>query len=321
MQLLFQRLDDGQDNIILQQDPTNKNWLFIPLETEEDRKASLDPLQKRKEALEKKLSADASNNPTDKDKAIQREINEIDVKIGDLRPVDEYGDYRGKEGEVTKDYETKDSQGRYVYDQTIGIVDLAALEKSPGKNGAYFQKSTGNEEQAAFIEGHKTLLTENPDLFGGYRFDKDDNLEFVPDMEVPVDAPTSGKQTGITHNKAQIADFYLNKAQGQALLDSYINTENLDGQLESLIGGDSGEYYLENNLLGQDLADDAFVDIASMTDEQKKDEIRRFMLQQILGTTRKLYAKGDATKLGKEANEDFKEVIVGSGNNQRTFIF
>jgi len=239
LQLLFQRLDDGQDNIILQQDPTNKNWLFIPLEMEEDRENKEAPLNKRWDDLANQLSDDWQNNPTERDKIILREQTEINEKILDLRAVDKYDTYRSKEGDVTSSYNTEDPKGGYVYDQTIGIVDLAALEKTPGKTGSYFQKSTGNEEQAAFIEGHNTLLTENPGLFGGYRFDKDDNLEYVPDMEVPVDAPVSGKQTGITHNKAQIADFYLNKAQGQALLDSYIDTENLDGQLESLIGGDS----------------------------------------------------------------------------------
>ncbi len=36
MQLLFEKLDDDDDNVVLQQDPSNGNWLLIPVATNQD---------------------------------------------------------------------------------------------------------------------------------------------------------------------------------------------------------------------------------------------------------------------------------------------
>ena len=67
----------------------------------------------------------------------------------------------------------------------------------------------------------------------------------------------------------------MNK-EGASMINAYINEDNLEGQLEGLLGGDADMYY-DNNMVG-----DQYVDFGNMTPAMMKSEISRIMVQNIV---------------------------------------
>ncbi len=303
LQLLFAKMEDGQENIIIQQDPTTKNWVLIPLDTEKDRKSMGEELDERMKSLENKRRSGGTAEDTQYNTALDREIKELeeekdkiyDAATDTYKPEESYEKYR-------------DGKEHYNYDPTIGVIEMANIQPIHGGSGNQYFAHAEEVEQEDFLERHNKLLQENPNLFGTYKFNQDGTLDFNDK------APTGASQGGQTYSSAQVADYYLNRG-GVALLDSYLNEDNLDGQLESLIGSDVGEYYLDNAAKGGK----GFVDFEDMTPEDKKDEIRYLMLNKILETNPKLYDKSDPNKLGVEANEDFTTATRANDNVEFNF--
>ena len=76
-------------------------------------------------------------------------------------------------------------------------------------------------------------------------------------------------------DKRQIVDYYMNR-EGASMINAYINEDNLEGQLEGLLGGDADMYY-DNNMVGNQ-----YVDFGNMTPAMMKSEISRIMVQNIV---------------------------------------
>jgi len=283
LQLLFRKMEDGEDDIVLQQDPANPmNWLFIPLETDKEIKAEkqrlldenvLKELQEEKELLESKGE---STSVVDSKIAKIQEINN--------KTAPSYDDYY-------EDGERKEDAPTYKYDEVIGIVELGEIYKVGIEDGGNYFKHVSEVETSDFVEKHNELLEKNPSLFASeVRSGKD---SMIDDTLPPASSDDlRGKKK--MYDKGQIADYYLKKG-GAALLDTYIDENNLEGQLESLIGGYADDYYLENKTQSGE-----YVDFLAMSPSDMKNEIKYFMLQDLFDQMPDFYDVSEEGELGDE---------------------
>jgi len=300
LQLLFQRMDNGRDDIILQQDPANPmNWLFVPLTTDEDIKKESERNAPILEELEKKKADALQADPNADVTAIDERIKRLTDK--NTRTAGDYSEYYDDEGQRT--------DKEYKYDQTIGIVELGKVYKQGIENGGEYFKHVDEVEKNQFIEQHEKILTDNPNAFASKSQERKDGKTILKDSSL---APSGSDASKVRfYDKGQIADYYLNKG-GKLLLDTYLNEDNLEGQLEGLIGGYADDYYMENSLQTGE-----FKDFNNMTATEMKNEIKYFMLQNLFDTMPDLYNTDEEGQLGDQLNTGGIEAFNTA--NQTTF--
>ena len=298
LQLLFQRMDNGRDDIILQQDPANPmNWLFVPLTTDEDIKKESERNAPVLEELEKK-KAEAIKDGKDVT-AIDERIKRLTDK--NARTAGDYSEYYDDEGQRT--------DKEYKYDQTIDIVELGKIYKQGIETGGNYFKHVDETPKNEFIEQHEQILTDNPNAFASKTQERKDGKTTLKDSSL---APSGSDASNVRmYDKGQIADYYLNKG-GKLLLDTYLNEDNLEGQLEGLIGGYADDYYMENSLQTGE-----FKDFNNMSANEMKNEIKYFMLQNLFDTMPDFYDTSTEGGLGKQLNTGGIEAFNTA--NQTTF--
>ncbi len=139
-------------------------------------------------------------------------------------------------------------------------------------------------------------MQKNPNLFASkVQQRKDGETTLVESSLAPSSSDTSKEKM---YDKGQIADYYLNR-DGKILLDTYINENNLEGQLEGLIGGYADDYYMENPLQTGE-----FKDFNGMSAEEMKSEIKYFMLQNLFDSMPDFYDTSTPGGLGNELNTE-----------------
>ena len=300
LQLLFQRMDNGRDDIILQQDPANPmNWLFIPLTTEEDIKKESERNAPILKELEKKKADALQADPNADVTAIDERIKRLTDK--NARTAGNYSDYYDDEGQRT--------DKEYKYDKTIGIVELGKIYKKGIEKGGEYFKHVEDVEENDFQTKHREIMQKNPNLFASKVQERKDGKTTLVDSSLAPSGSDTSKQR--MYDKGQIADYYLNKG-GKVLLDTYINEDNLEGQLEGLIGGYADDYYMENSLQTGE-----FKDFNGMSAEEMKSEIKYFMLQNLFDSMPDFYDTSTTGALGDELNTEGIEAFNTA--NQTTF--
>jgi len=283
LQLLFQKMDSREDDIILQQDPTTKEWVFIPLENESDiskkkkeyaEKGTKDELIKQKEKLTADLAALDTNdsNYNEKSKAINDRIATVEGKINRVTSYDNKKpeDYDEQKKKISD--ETEANKG-YAFDKDIGIVILGDIAKIYNKNNTgNFFKHTEVGTESNLYKQHDQLKKD-----GAFQMYQRSGEGFTKANLAMADKGDGEDDLGnkLMADKSQIVDYYMNKA-GKSMINAYINEDNLEGQLEGLLGGDADVYY-DNNMVGNQ-----YVDFGNMTPAMMKSEISRIMVQNIV---------------------------------------
>ena len=283
LQLLFQKMDSREDDIILQQDPTTKEWVFVPLESESDiskqkkeyaEKGTKDKLVKQYKKLEKDLAA-LDTNAADynaKSQAINDKIATVESKLDKVLSYDtkKAGQYEDEVKTISDD--TEKNKG-YAFDKDIGIVILGDIAKIYNKNntGTFFKHTEVGTENNLYKQ-HDQLKKD-----GAFKMYQRSGEGFTEANVAMADKSDGKDDLGrkLIADKAQIVDYYMNK-EGASMINAYINEDNLEGQLEGLLGGDADMYY-DNNMVG-----DQYVDFGNMTPAMMKSEISRIMVQNIV---------------------------------------
>jgi hypothetical protein len=302
LQLLFSKMDNGEEDIILQKDPATNDWVFIPLENESDINLKKSQYQEKGtltklEAQETKLNTDIGN-ATDQTKkaALQKRLDTVKGKI------DKVKSYETKEA---VDYDEASKEG-YKYDQTIGIVSLGDIEKQSGGTGGNYFRHVEDADNNALYDQHDQLKKD-----GAFQMFQRSGDDFINAQAPAASAEEVDINGRLIANKAQIADYYENKA-GSQLIDSYIIEDNLSGQLEGLLGGYADDYYDNNTVNGE------YVDFDNMSPMQMKGEVRRLIIQGIVDREGVAYnTETDSQTLGKTAQTSMG--ITPNTNSQITF--
>ena len=139
-------------------------------------------------------------------------------------------------------------------------------------------------------------MSKNPNLFASKVQERKDGTTTLKDSSLAPSTSDASKEK--IYDKGQIADYYLNKG-GSTLLDTYINEDNLEGQLEGLIGGYADDYYMENALQTGE-----FKDFNGMSSAEMKNEIKYFMLQNLFDSMPDFYDNSTPGALGNELNTE-----------------
>lgn len=208
LQLLYEKLDNDENDVILQMNPKNGHWLFIPIKKDEETFKVL------KEGME--LVGD-------------------EIKDSDGNVVGQKGDAQFyKSGEDLYQHVLSGAKDlEYNVDDSTGIIDGTSLTQRANEN-EMFKKVIGHKEDVNDITGVVK------DLYSSGRFQSVDNQGNVKKTEKGL--PKSKKKEEANQNIATRSyldremayDYLMNDPEGISYMDTYIDNDNIDGQLQGL---------------------------------------------------------------------------------------
>ncbi len=252
LQNLYEKLDNGENDVILQMNPANGNWLFIPIEKDQE---TFKVLKDDYERVGSEIH-DANGDVVTDDPSLYKQGDEL---------------YRAiQKGAKNLEYNVDDS---------TGIIDATDLTQRASE-GEMFKTVIGHSED---VEGLKGSIEE---LYNAGRFrsvDEQGNVTQDNKGTGPVSQQRKKNENKNLSNRNYldrdlVYNYYMNDPEGISYMNTYIDNDNLDGQLQGLgidpmTEGLDARWALRNALVEKALV--------SLSTPKKKDDANAKALKQV----------------------------------------